>query len=887
VLRDLRFRLRALFRRDAAERELDDELRFHLDEAAAAHVRAGRTPDEAMRLARLELGVEAVKEDCRDARGVRLVYDLAADLRYGARVLRRSPAFTAVAVLTLALGIGANTAMFSVVNDVLLHPVPYADPGRLVRLHASKPDFEQGSISYPNFVDWQAASRSFQAMAVSRGGSFTLTGGGAAERVSADLISADYFTVLGVEPLVGRAFARGEDEPGRAALVVLGEHLWTRRYAAAPDVVGTSILLDGKSYVVVGVMPARDDLRAVSGGRAVDVYVPIGQVDADALRQRAAGLGIHGVARLSPGVTLAQARADLAAVAQGLAAKYPETNRAIGATVVPLEDAVVGRIRPYVLLLFGAVGLVLLVACVNVANLLLARSAVRSHELAIRVAVGASFGRLIRQLLTESLLLAFAGGALGLLVAWWIAPPLLAAFGGSRASHLDGGVLLFTAAIAIAAGLLSGLTPALKAMRPNVYATLKEGGRGTSANRSRSQAMFVVLQTALAVVLLVGAGLLVRTMMRLSSTDPGYRGDGVITFGLSLAPAMTHAEPAAIRAALRELDTALAATPGVEATSLAWDAVPVEGDDQGLFWRDDRPKPQTQDQMHWAVKSIVGPGYLEAMGIPLRRGRFLTRGDDEHAPLAVVIDEAFARTYYPDRDPVGQRIHVVDYDFAPAEIVGVVGHVKQWGLDQDETTSVRATIYEAFDQLADTDIARAAAGVVVIARTRGETAAAIAALRATVERSGGENVMFRIRTIDEIVAGYQATRRFAMYVLTGFAVLALLLCCVGIYGVVSYIVARRTTEIGIRMALGANARHILRMVLRQGLRLALAGVALGLVAAAGVTRFIGDLLYDVPAIDPVTYLAAAIAVTAVALVAMVLPARRAMRMDPMQALRTE
>ncbi len=885
MLADLRHRLRALFRTRAVEQELDEEVRFHLEEAAQAYERAGNSPEEAMRKARLDFGgVEAVKEECREARGVRLLSDLAADVRYGLRVLRRSPAFTCVAVITLALGIGVNTAMFEVVDDVLLHPLPYRGADQLVRLHASKPSFDQGSISYPNFLDWQTANHSFSSIAVSRGASFTLTGGGAPERVSAEMVSLDYFTVLGVSPVIGHVFTR--DEP----VVLLGERLWQRRFGGSRDVVGSAIHLDGKSYTVAGVMPSRLDLRAVSGGQPADLYIPLTQLASGGLQQRGAGLGIHGIARLAPGITLAQARADMAAVTGRLAEKYPETNRSVGATIVPLDDAVVGNLRPYLLVLFGAVGLVLLIACVNVANLLLARSAARSHELAIRVAVGASFGRLIRQLMTESLLLAFAGGACGLLVAWWSTDVLLAVLPG-RLSHIafdgfDPAVLVFTGCVSLVAGVLAGLFPAMKAIRPNLHGTIKEGGRGQST-RTGPQAVFVVMQTAMAVVLLVGAGLLVRTMSRLGSLDPGYDPDGVVTFGMSLAPVMQEASPAAVRGTLADLDTALAATPGVEATSFALNSVPVEGGDQTLFWIDGHPQPATQDQMSWVVTSIVGPAYLDTMRIPLQRGRFFLPRDDEHAPNVVVIDEAFARLYFPNEDPIGKRLHLGDYDFQPVEIVGVVGHVKMWGLDEDATTTVPAQVYYPIRQMPDEVISQAAAGFVVIARTHGDRRDVVSALRRTVEQRGAENVMFRVRTAGDIIASYQTTRRFAMYVLAAFAVLALLLCCVGIYGVVSYNVARRTSELGIRMALGATAANIMALVLRQGLRLTLAGIAIGLVSAALLTRFMTSLLFGVRPFDPITFGLVAVLVTAIAVAALLLPARRATRMDVMQALRSE
>jgi putative ABC transport system permease protein len=888
MLRDLRYRLRALFRRGAVERELDDELRFHLERAIDEKVRAGHPPEEAARLARLELGgIEAVKEDCRDARGVRPIDDLVVDVRYGVRILRRAPAFTAVAVLTLALGIGANTAMFSLVDAILRHPLPYDRPEQLVRLHASKPSFDKGSISFPNFLDWQARNRTFSAMAVARSGSFTLTGAGSAERVSAALISADYFTVLDVHPLLGRTLARGDDLPGKQAVVLLGERLWQRKYGAAQDIVGRTIVLDGKGYAVIGVMPSRQDLRAVAGGDATDLYVPIGQVDSAALQRRGAGMGIHGIGRLAPGVTIDQARADLAAVCLQLAEVYPETNRQLGASMEPLRDSVVGNVRPYVLLLFGAVGLVLLIACVNVANLLLARSAGRAREFGIRLALGASVGRLVRQLLTESLLLAVAGGVLGLGVAWWWSDTLFTVLPRGLphvALGLDINLLVFTAAISLLAGVLAGLTPALRAARPDLHDTLKEGGRGPSTTRYRAQAVFVIVQMAMALVLLVGAGLLVRTLVGLSRADPGFERAGVVTAGISLSPTLRDAD---VRAELRRLAGALATAPGVEAAALAVPGAPLEGDDQIHFVIDGQPMPATQDQLPWVVKFVVGPDYLATMRMPLVRGRFFTARDDDHAPRVVVIDDVFARMYFPGVDPVGRHIRTNDYEMAPAEIVGVVGHVKQWGLDQDETSTVRAQLYEPFLQLVDEELPDMVNGVVAVARTRGDDAASIGGLRTAVQQLGAENVMFRARTTDDIIAGYQTTRRFAMYLLAAFAALALLLSCVGIYGVVSYVVDQRTTEIGIRMALGARGRDILALVLRQGAKLVLAGVALGLAGAYAASPFMAKLIYGVSSDDPLTLAGVACGVAIIALAAMLLPARRAMRMQPMQALRTD
>lgn len=495
---------------------------------------------------------------------------------------------------------------------------------------------------------------------------------------------------------------------------------------------------------------------------------------------------------------------------------------------------------------------------------------------------------MIRQLLTESLLLAIAAGAFGLLLAWWSTDALVALLPG-RLSHVhidsfDPRILLFTATVSVAAGVLAGLIPALRAIAPNVYSTLKEGGRGASA-RSRPQSVFVVLQTALAVVLLIGAGLLVRTMLRLSSVSPGYDPDNVVTFGLSLSPQLQVATPAAIRAQLGELETAIGSTPGVESASFSFGPLPIEGGDQSLFWVDGRPKPATQDQMSWTVTSIVGPDFVKTMRVPLLRGRFFTGHDDEHAPGVVVIDEAFAQLHFPGEDPVGKRIHLAFMNFESIEIVGVVGHVKMGGLDQDDTATVRPEIYLALRQFDDDTVARVATGLVVQARLT--DVSALAAIRQTVAQHGVDNVMFRVRTVEEIIDSYQSTRRFAMFVLTAFAVLALVLCCIGIYGVISYAVARRTTELCVRMALGATATMIVRLILRDGLKLALAGVAIGLVVACLVTRFMTGILYGVPPIDPLTFGLVAAGVTLLAVVALLVPAHRATRLDVTAALRAE
>jgi predicted permease len=885
MLRDLRIRVRALFRRAAVERELDDELRFHLDRQVEKHIAAGHSRAEATRRARLELGgLEPIKEDCRDARGVNVIDHLGQDLRYGLRVLRRSPGFTAIALLTLALGIGVNTALFSVVNAVLLRPLPYVDADRLVMLHQSKPNFAFGTISFLNFRDWKAQNRSFEGMAMVRSSGFSLTGSGPAEQVSALLVSSELFTLLGVQPVAGRSFAPGEDEIGAPPVALLGANLWRRRFGGSTDILGRTVILDGRGFTVVGVIPDSFDL--MRSGRPRDVYVPIGQWTNNLLLDRGAGLGIKGVGRLKPGVSIEQARADMDRVTRHLATVFPEKNRGTGAALVPLDEQVVGRVRPLLLILFGAVALVLLIACVNVANLLLARSTGRARELAIRVALGAGQGRLIRQLLTESMLLALAGGALGLLVAAWGTPAALALLPDTlpRAAEvsLDGRVLLFSLLVSLASGVAFGLVPALKATEPDVHRALKDGGRGASAARHRAQDVFIVLQTAMVLVLLIGAALMGRTLASLASIDPGFDPRGVMTFGLSLPPSTAKASPDAIRARLRQTEARLAGIPGVDAVALSTGALPLLGDDEQLFWLDGRPQPASSDEMSWALWYVVGPEYRRAMGIPLLAGRFLTAEDDAGAPMAVVVDDVFARQYFGADSPIGKRIHLQDYD-RPAQVVGMVGHVKQWGLASDDIQALRAQLYLSPMQLRP-DTMAATTGVDVIVRSAGAPVP-FETLRAALQDMDAEQVAFGSRLMEEVISDDLAGRRFSMLVFTVFAGLALLLASLGIYGVISYAVGQRTAEIGIRMALGAKRADVLGMVLTRGIKLALFGIALGLVAALAATRLMAHLLYGVSPTDPLTFAAVAAGLLAVAMTASYLPARRAARVDPMIALR--
>ena len=890
----------------AREAEIVEELAQHLDDRYQELLSAGSTESKASVAVWEELDRDAllsrllekvehpVRHDpvipgTRERRNV--VADLWLDLRYGVRMLAKARGFAVVAVLTLALGIGANTAIFSVVNGVLLNPLPYPDPEQLVTLDESKPNFETGSISYPNFLDWQKNNHTFTSMAISRNYSYNMTGLGDAERVRAALITSDFFRLLGVQAMIGRTFAPGEDRVGAAPIALITASFWKRKLGSARDVLGRVLTLDGRSYTIVGVIPPDFDLLLRNLGTP-EVYVPVGQWDNNFLLKRMAGLGFHGVGRLKRGMTVDQAQTDMNRVTGNLAAAYPDDDKGIGATVRPLRQYVVGHVQSLLLILLASVGFVLLIACVNVANLLLARATGRTREFAVRLALGAAPARIIRQLLTESVLLALAGGGLGLTVAAWGTQAALAALPASlpRASEirLDARVLLFTLAISVLAGALFGLAPAFKALRTSLHDTLKEGGRGASGANHRAHGVLVVAEMALALVLLIGAGLMVRTLALLWRVNPGFDSHHVLTFGVSLSPSMRTASPAAIRTALRNVTETLEATPGIQAASLSWGASPLSGDDEDLFWIEGEPKPATENDMHWALSYVVQEDYLKVMGIPLERGRFFTAQDNESAPHVILIDDVFAQRYFPGQNPIGKHVYI-DVKGGVAEIVGIVGHVKQWGLDSDDTQSLRAQLYFPYMQLPDAAMQLSWSGTGGLVRFNGPAPAITDSIRAAFKRVNNEQVLFGVETMDEVIADSLATRRFSMALLGSFAAVALLLASVGIYGVISFLAGQRTHEIGVRIALGAKSRDVLRLVMRQGAKMALLGVGLGLVAAAGLTRLMTkySMLFGVSAIDPLTFASVAILLTVVALAACYLPARRAMRVDPVVALRYE
>ena len=811
------------------------------------------------------------------------------DIRYAFRMLRKGMGFTLVAVLTLALGIGANTALFSVVNGVLLNPLPYPHPKQLVALHQSKPNFSQGAISYPNFLDWQKENHSFSEMAVYRSLVFNLTGSGDAEQLFGQYVTADFFDILGTKPVLGRSFAAGEDRIGGPPLVMISAELWERKFSASADVLNKAITLNGTAYTVVGVAPKEFTLPVPYYQRA-DVYIPMGQFDKTALLHRDWGLGIHGIARLKPEVSFAQAEADMSAVSRALEQEYPDFDKNTSTKLIPLREQVVGSVRPYLLTLLGAVGFVLLIACVNVANLLLARSVGRTREFAIRTALGASKLRVLRQLVTESLLLSLLGGALGVLLASYGTHAALAALPQAlpraEAIRVDGRVLLFTTAVSILTGILSGVIPAVsRVVRGNINETLKQTERTQAGLRHRVQSVFVVAQMALAMVLLIGAGLMIRTLVYLWHVDPGFQTKNIMTFGLSFPAALNTAEPEAIRLQYREVEDRLSALPGIKNMSFLWGALPLSGDDENYFWVEGRPKPR-QNEMPMAIDYIVSPSYLSAMSIPLERGRFFSRNDDERAPAVVVIDTAFARKFFPNEDSIGQRLHL--QEDRVVQIIGVVGHVKQWSLDNETTISpLQAQFYFPWSQMTDQYTAAYGSGSFSMVRTDGRDPQALETLRAAVHQISSEMVIANAESMSDIVADSFASRRFTMILLSIFAGLALVLANIGIYGVVAHAVGQRTQEIGLRIALGAKRIDILGMVLSGGGKLLATGVGLGTVASIVITRLMVSQLSGVQPGDPLTFAVVAVVLAIVALVACYVPARRASKVDPIVALRYE
>ena len=797
------------------------------------------------------------------------------DLRYGARMLLKNPGFTSIAVITLALGIGANASIFSVVNAVLLRPLPFKEPERLIMIRETKiPQFPEFSVSPGNFLDWKRRNTVFERLVAVRTPSFNLIGTGDPEQLIGMRVTDGFFAILGAKPELGREFLPEEDQPGRNNVVILSHGLWQRRFGGDPKIMDQTITLSGQIYTVIGVMPATFSF----GGSETALWTPMGFTSDDA--QNHGGHFLSAIGQLKPGATLEQARSEMSAIAGQLAQEYPDANAGWNVKLLPLQEFIVRSVETTLLVLLGAVAFVLLIACANVANLLLARAAGREKEIAIRTALGAGRARIVRQLLTESALLALAGGVAGLLLAKWgtalllkLAPQNL-----PRMSDvsLDGRALAFTAAVTLVTGLIFGLVPALQASKPNLTETIKDaGGRGSTEGGRRQfvRGSLVVLEMASALLLLVGAGLLIKSFWRLQRIDPGFNPNNALTASVTL-PSRKYPEENQQSAFFQQLLEKVRALPGVQAAG-ASNVVPLGGDYVLGFVIEGRP-PLPPGAGQSTNYYSVSADYFKAMGIPLLRGRVFTEQDTRNSTRVAVISESMAKRVFPNEDPIGKRIHVTNGPTVFREIVGIVGDVKHYGLDQDTTLQT----YEPYTQ-------QPFSFMTLVVRTAGDPTNLTSAIRNQVLSIDKEQPVSGVRTLEQRVSTSIAQQRFSMLLLGVFAAVAMVLAAVGIYGVLSYAAAQRTHEIGIRMALGARAGNVLKMVIGQGMKLALAGVALGSGAALALTQLMKRLLFGVTAADPMTYVVIALSLTLVALFACWIPARRAAKVDPMVALRVE
>ncbi len=871
-------RLRSLFRRGKVEQELDNEFRYHLERLIQENIDRGLTPEEARYAAlRAMGGVEQRKEECRDMRRVNLIQDVLQDLRYAGRMLRRSPGLTSVAVLSLALGIGANTAIFSVVNAVLLRPLSYKDPDRLVMLVESISTRDITS-SYLNFTDWRDQNTVFKQTATVRPQeSFNLTGAGEPERLQGRLVSANFFSTLGTKPVRGRDFLAEEDRPGVTPAVILSQGFWQRKFGGDESILGKQLNLNNQSFTVVGIMPANFQF-----GSEADVSVPIG-LSADRFRLRGKDPGVIVVARLKSTVTMEQAQAELNTIASRLEQQYPETNTGRRVRIEFLQESIVGDIRPSLLILLGAVGCVLLIACANVANLLLVRSAVRQKEMAIRAALGAGRLRIIRQLLTESVLLAVIGGALGLLLAGWGTHFMISYLPDGipriREVSVDALVLGFTLVASLLTGGICGLIPALQVSKPNLTDTLKEGDRGSTSRRQRVRSLLVVSELALTLVLLVGAGLLIKSFWQLQQVDPGFNSQNLLTMQISVS----ESQGSRVANFFDELLQRVQSLPGVQSVAIS-NGLPFEGANQPPFIVEGQPRPEPGKEPS-GILYIASPGYFQTMEINLLRGRSFTSQDTRDTPPVAIIDEALARQHFQNADPIGKRVTFALPASPSYEIVGVVRHVEHSRLDGQGP--VQSEVYVNFNQIPLQALPQRVRRINLLVRSKSDPPSLAAAARNQILTLNKDQAVFNVRTMKQIVSQSVAARRFSMLLLAVFAGLALALAAVGIYGVISYSVAQRTHEIGIRLALGAQKSDVLKLVLGQGMILAAIGVAIGLIGAFVVTRVMATLLYGVSATDSVTFISTSLLLVGMALLACYVPARRASRVDPMVALRYE
>jgi putative ABC transport system permease protein len=871
---ELSFIIRRLIHRRRAERELDEEIRAHLEMETERNVADGMSPEDARLAARRSFGsVALAKEDSRVMWGLGALETLWQDLRYGVRMLLKSPNYTLIAVITLSLGIGANTAIFSVVNAVLLRPLPYKDADRLMMILETKPpQFPESTVSPANFLDWKKQNTVFERLVAYSGATFNMIGAGDPERLRGLSVSEGFMAIFGAQPQLGRVFLPEEDQPGRNNVVILSHRLWQRRFGGDPKILSQVITLDGQNYTVIGVMPATFSF----GG---DLWTPMAFTAQQA--QNRGGRSLTAMGQLKPGVALDQARAEMSAIAGRLASQYPRVNTGWNVKIIPLPEITVRNVKDTLLVLLVAVAFVLLIACVNVANLLLARAAGRRKEIGIRAALGARRARIVRQLLTENALLAFLGGAVGLLLAKLgmdlllkLAPQNFPRMGGVS---LDGRALAFTAAITLLTGVIFGLVPALQASRPNLNETLKDGRNSIEGGRRHlTRGALVVLEVASSLVSLVGAGLMIKSFWRLQNVDPGFNPDNALTVSVSL-PRRKYPEENQQAAFFQQLVEKAGTLPGVQAAG-ATSLLPLGGSEYNLSFgiqgRPTLPPGEGQSVNFYSVSA----GYFKAMGIRLLRGRLFTERDSRDSQRVAIINETMAKKIFPDDDPIGKRITVDpgNKNLDWFEIVGIVGDVKHAGIDRGTTLQT----YEPYTQ-------RTFSYMTLVVRAEGDPASLTAAIRSEVLKLDKEQPVSDVRTLDQIYSASIAQRRFSALLLGVFAAVALALAAVGVYGVLSYAVTQRTHEIGIRMALGAARRDVLRLVIGRGMLLTLIGVAAGLGAAFALTRLMSTLLFEVSPTDPLTFSSIGLLLGAVALLACWIPSRRATKVDPLMALKHE
>lgn len=882
---------RRFFQRRTEDADLTRELEAHIAHQVDENISAGMSAEEARRQAYLKLGSpQRVREDVWRWNTVGLMDDLVQDLRYALRTLKQMPGFAAVALLTLALGSGATTLMFTLINGVLLKPLPYAEPGRLAELQ-EKTDWstqwgDLWGFAYPNYLDCRRDVRSLDLMAFRYSGG-TVSASGHAEYVDGFDLSSEVLPVLGIHVFRGRPFTADDDRPGAAPVAIISYGLWQRLYGGDPAAVGMPLTFEQKPYTVVGIAPAG---FRMDGGLQLqgepDVFTPIGQNTARYMQNREAYHGIHVWARLHPNVTLADAQTELNLIGHRLAAEYPKSNHGRTFIIDPLRPQV-GDARSTLWLLFGAVTLVMLIACVNVANLLLARAISREREFAMRVALGASRIRVVRQCLTESALLGLCGGTLGVIIAAIGIRPFVALWPGSlpRAEevHLDWHVLIFAVAVSLFSGILFGLAPALRIPVRSIEPMLRAGARSVAGQSRSLHGSFVITELGLAVVLLVAAGILGRTLLRLSFLDPGINIHHVLASRMALAPS-TLKDPAKTRAAWHEALENVRSIPGVESVAMV-DTVPMrEGNNQIPYYTTPAKPPADQQQL--VLANSVTPDYLNVMRLPLLRGRFITDEDRHGSEGVVVIDDVMAQQAFPGQDPVGKHVWL-DLGSDPARVVGVVGHVRYWGLAGDDQAKVRATLYYAFAQLPDNLVPRWSELMSIAVRTSVDPMTLVEPLRNAVRGANGDQVLYEIRTIEQLAKSTLARQRFLLLLFGVFAGLALLLACVGIYGVLAYLTSQRIPEFGIRMALGATGGNVLRLVLRQSVGMIAVGAIAGIVAALAAARLLEHLVPGVRSTEPLAFATMVLVLVIAALFASFVPARRASRVDPMKALRQE